>query len=381
MRGGETGRGAGECRPDGIPLLGHRRGRARAGGDLADLRLGEEQDVERDLRGCAGGDGERTAESRDACAVRVPGEGRHGQVELLGVQLEHADALVAEAGERPRGSAELGSEALLGDLGQRRSSLGHPDQPAGCLEPERRRHCLLEQGARGHRRRPVLPSQGGARRDDPVGFVQHELDRPAGDQHRRRVEDVLARGAAVHVARGVVSDGRGERSDERLDGVSGRAAVLEELREVEAGGVARRLDLGRRRGGHEPGGGCCARERALGREHSLEPRAAGDGGAQAGRYEQRLERRHAAIVVGHGTGNPLLRRVPVIGTVSWIFDIGVLYTSRHGRPRGGRARHDGPRKGPGGRHDPALPSGRHPPAGRLDRLRAPCSGRPSRGPA
>ena len=226
-----------------------------------------------------------------------------------------------------RGAAELGGEPLLGDLGQQASRLGDPDQPAGCLEPERRRHSLLQQGARGHRRRPVLPGQDGARRHDAVGLGQHEQDRPVGDEHRRGVEDVLARGAAVHVARRVVSDRRGERADERLDRVAGGATVLEQLLEVEAGGVTRCLDLRRGRGRHEPGGGCCAHERALGREHASS-HARPETASQAGRDEERLERRHAAIVVGHGGGTLLgLDLVPVIGTVSWIFDMGVVYIS------------------------------------------------------
>ena len=76
---------------------------------------------------------------------------------------------------------------------------------------------------------------------------EHERERPPGDEHRRRVGDVLAGRAAVHVPRRLLADRAGQGAHERLDRIADGAALLQQLLEVEALGVAGAGDLASRR--------------------------------------------------------------------------------------------------------------------------------------
>ena len=114
-------------RPDGVPLLRHRR-RAAAVACLADLRdlgLGEELQVEGDLPDHAGGDREGRAELGDRRAVRVPGERRLCERELASEERGDLDASLAERREGSRRAAELGGEGLP-QLGKAPARIGEP---------------------------------------------------------------------------------------------------------------------------------------------------------------------------------------------------------------------------------------------------------------
>ena len=104
---------ASEGRPHGVALL-RQRGRPAAGPlpHLSDLRLREQCDVEPDLREHSGGRVERAAELGDPRPVRVPGQRRRRQVELLREETEHLHAVLAEGRQRPGRAAELGREPL-----------------------------------------------------------------------------------------------------------------------------------------------------------------------------------------------------------------------------------------------------------------------------
>jgi hypothetical protein len=94
-----------------------RRGPARARDDLADLGLGEQDEVEPDLPHRPGRHGERRAQLGDAAARRVPRQLGRAEAERRGQLRRHARAVRAQRGERARGAAELGVEARAGQPG------------------------------------------------------------------------------------------------------------------------------------------------------------------------------------------------------------------------------------------------------------------------
>ena len=179
---------------------------ARRLGDLAHLALREEHDVAADLRGRARGSVQCRAELRDALAVRVPGEHGLREPELLCVEPDDLGCLVSESGEGSCGAAELRCEPLVSHGGESPARLEHRDEPACRLQPERRRHRLLEEGARSHRRRAVGTGERGTSVGEPVELREHEFDGTARDEHRGRVDDVLARRAQVDVVGSLVAE-------------------------------------------------------------------------------------------------------------------------------------------------------------------------------
>ena len=312
-----------ERRADRVALLRHRRGPSRPAAfrHLGDLGLRQQHEVERDLRGDTGGGRERGAELRDASPVRVPGQRRNLKVELPCVELEQRDAVVAEARERPGGSAELRREPFSGDLLEPYACLDDRGQPAGGLEAERRRHGVLQERPGDHRRLAVLACERRGRRRHAVGFGEHERERPPRDEHRGRVDDVLARRAAVHVPRRVVADRAGEGAHERLDGVADGAAFRQELLEVEALGVAGAGDLGRERAPER-----CRRSRRRSRAPALRRASlrARPGTTRRPVGRRGRKGRRTPTCRDRSGSRPTARVsgvIPTTGTASWIFDM------------------------------------------------------------
>ena len=112
--------------------------------------------------------------------------------------------------------------------------LEHADEPRRGLEPERRRQRLLQQRARDHRRRAVRLGERGAGGGHPRDVGQHELERAPADEHRGRVDDVLAGRAVVHVAGGIAADGGAQRAHERLGRIADAASLARDAVAVEA---------------------------------------------------------------------------------------------------------------------------------------------------
>ena len=280
---------------DGIPLLRHRRGTAsRRLGDLAHLGLGEEHDVAADLRGRPCGCIQRRAELRETLAVRVPGEQRLREPEFLCVEADDLEGVVSEGGEGSRGATELGSEALVADGCESPTRLEHGEEPPRRLQPERRRHRLLEERARRHRRRAMSAGELRAAVREAVELGQHERGGVPRDEHRSRVDDVLARRSQVDVLGRVGPHRSPELADERLGRVPDGAAVICDARSVEEIGTARLADP--RGGVRRDEADCDARLRqgVLRIEHPLQPRSIRDCVSQLLRDEDRCERSHTA---------------------------------------------------------------------------------------
>ena len=180
--------------------------------------------------------------------------------------------VVAEPRQRSGRATELRRQPLSGHLLESQASLDDRCEPAGGLEAEGRRHGVLQDCPGDHQRVAVIARERRGGRRHVVCFCEHERERPPGDEHRGRVDDVLARRAAVHVARGLVADRARQSAHQRLGEVADGATFVHELLEVEALRVAGVRDLGRDVLRHGAGGRPGVRERPLGVEHCLEPR-------------------------------------------------------------------------------------------------------------
>ncbi len=163
-------------------------------------------------------------------------------------------------------------QPLSGHLLEPQAGLDDRGEPAGSLEAEGRRHGVLQDGPGDHQRVAVIAGERRGGRRHVVCLCEHERERPPGDEHRGRVDDVLARRAAVHVARRLVADRARQGAHQRLGEVADGATFVHELLEVEALRVAGIRDLGRDVLRHDAGGRPGVRERPLGVEHCLEPR-------------------------------------------------------------------------------------------------------------
>ena len=200
-----------------------------------------------------------------------------------GEVLRDRRAGVAERGERPGGAAELRVEPRPQQAGAR---VERRVEPAGGLEPERDRERLLEQRPARHRGGGVLTRERRAGARDGVELLDDERPRAARDEHRRGVDDVLARRAVVHVLGMLRADALAERRDERDDRRARGDGRLAQRGRVDAAGAGDRR--GRRRGDHARLR-LRRRERRLGLQHRRHPGARGHRLAEAGGREERAE--------------------------------------------------------------------------------------------
>ena len=111
---------------------------------------------------------------------------------------------------------------------------------------------------------------------EAVELGQHERGGVPRDEHRRRVDDVLARRSQVHVLGRVGPDRSSELADERLGRVPDCAAVVCDARRVEAIGTARLPDPRGRVRRDEADCDARLRKGVLRIEHSLQPRSIRD---------------------------------------------------------------------------------------------------------
>ena len=97
------------------------------------------------FRGRARGSVQCRAELRRCVGGSCAREARLREPELLCVEPDDLECLVSESGEGSRGTAELRCEPLVSHGGESPTRLEHRDEPACRLQPERRRHRLLEE--------------------------------------------------------------------------------------------------------------------------------------------------------------------------------------------------------------------------------------------
>ena len=148
----------------------------------------------------------------------------------------------------------------------------------------------------------MLSGQRHERVDGAVEIGQQRVDRGAQLEHERGIDNVLAGGAPVHVARGLgvgLGDFGGQCLDERNGHSGGLDRLLAERRDVITLGVRGfrdRIDAGCR---DHPDGGLGARQRHLDIEHVLQPRAIIEDGTHRRARHQRRQQRGRGRRIGH----------------------------------------------------------------------------------
>ena len=174
--------------PDaGAALLGH----------LADLGLGEQDDVLGRGSHRARHPPQGARELGDTAAFGVPGQHRFGQAESVGQGGADAGTVLAQRGQGAHRTAELDRRSLVERAPQARARRVEPVRPTGRDHPEGRGQGLLQQGAAGHGGVPVFGRQRTQARSGTVQILQQRGPGTARQEHRRGVHDVLAGGALV----------------------------------------------------------------------------------------------------------------------------------------------------------------------------------------
>lgn len=259
----------------------HRVGLVRHGGrpataplrDLGDLRAGEGEYVGRHLAEGPGREGQSTGQVGDGCPQGVPGQHRFREPEFTGVRRhERARILGAErreGGQRPARTAQLGGDAEIVEPVPR---VQHERPPPRRLQPEGRRHGVLREGPARHHRVPVRGGEPAQRSRRPLQVRQDQVQRAAGDQHQRRVQDVLAGRAPVDIWPVLLADRRRQIRDQRNHRIAAPSGAQRDRPDVEV----RRGDGGhrrRRRGRGEPESRLSTGQRRLGIEERPQKRA------------------------------------------------------------------------------------------------------------
>jgi hypothetical protein len=250
--------GAGQNRDgaDRIALLRHGRGSpaglVRRFTKLTDLVLGQEHHILSDLAHRAQRHAQSAGQLGRAIADGVPGRDWHGQVELSGEVLHHLNAAVTQRRQRSHRPAKLDRKTVLGHPTEAPVRAVEPGQPGCRLQPEGDRRPLLKQRAAGHHQVAVGIRQVRACLCRSTEIFEQGRQRPAGDQHARAVDDVLAGRPAMQMSRRRSvrvqpgADGREQRRNRR-PGCCGAATQLIQIQPLGVGDERRKL-LDRRSG-------------------------------------------------------------------------------------------------------------------------------------
>ena len=239
---------------------------------LGHLGLRQERDVAGDLAEDGVRAGQRRGQLDQPQPVRVPGQGRQRQRQLLGQQRRHPRPAVPQRRQRARGPAELDRQPPGADRRQAGPRVIQRGQPARGHQPERDGHGLLEQRPADHDGGPVRVRQRrrGLGRGGQVGA--DDVKRVTGQQHRGRVHDVLAGRAAVHGAGRGPGHLPGQRAAQRGNGVAGERGQFAQVRHVEVPRHGRLGHRGAGAGGSEPGPLQRAGQARLHVQHGPQPR-------------------------------------------------------------------------------------------------------------
>ena len=167
----------------------------------------------------------------------------------------------------PDRPAHLHGQALGGDLAQARAGLRQPGVPASRAQSKGAGLGLLKQCAPRHPGCPVIAGERRRGRRGDARVRQQRLERPACNEHRSGVDDVLTGRPEMHVRRDLLADLLPQRRDDRDHRRSGLRGGSRDRREVEALGAACVRDRARRRCIDQTLVGAGLRERFLDIEH------------------------------------------------------------------------------------------------------------------
>ena len=266
-------------------------------GHLAELGLRVEGQVAGDLPERARAEPRRGGDLRHPIAVRVPGQLRNGELQLLAQGRGHVHAFRAQRGQRPDRPAELQHEAPPPNLAHALAMPIDGRQPSRRLQPEGRGQRLLHPGSSHGRRRAVVPGEARQGARERRELVLDQREGLPQLQHEAGVDRVLAGGAPVDEAgrlRVVRGDLGLELVDERDRQVAGLRGSLRQGLGVEELGAALRGDGRGGAGGDHARLRFGARQRRLEVQHALEPRAVGEHLFEGVPAEQRVEQAHGA---------------------------------------------------------------------------------------
>ena len=192
--------------------------RRRRLGDLSDVGLREQHDVERDLVRGARRRVQRGCERGDGRTVGVPGHELVVELELRGEAGADVETAVAEGRERAGRATEL---CRVAQCAQPRVRTEQAGEPAGGRVSERRRHRLLQQRPCRHRRRAVRLGEPRARR-----LVRRGRRRSPADRIAATSIAAVSSTSWLVAPRCTPSPARARTDpDERLDRVAGSAAL------------------------------------------------------------------------------------------------------------------------------------------------------------
>ena len=294
-----------ERRADGVALLRHRRGPSRARG-LPPPRRPRSARAARD-RGRSSRRHRLRSRARRRAPRRESGSCARGASAPAGrAPVRRGRAARCRSSPNPASvpaaPPSCAASRSLDDLLESHACLDDRRQPAGGLEAERRRHGVLQECPGDHQRLAVIARERRGGRRHVVGFREHERERAAARRASRpcrRCPGSSRRGARSAPPRRRPSPR--ERAPAARRGCRQRGLRPRAARSRSARGRRRRRSRSRRAPARMPAVAPAFDERPLGVEHCLEPRPRRDGGPELGGDEEAVERRHAAIVVVHGS--------------------------------------------------------------------------------
>ena len=257
----------------GVALVRH-AGRAAAPGlgglgRLSHFRLHQERYVATDLARDAGEDRELGAEPREAIARAVPGNKARRQLELLRERRHDRFAALAERRQRAARAAELQDAGIGRGAARAGEAARDHGEPHRCLPAEGHGQRRLQKGPRRRRRARVAPCELGCGIAEPDAELHHPRARRLETEDDRGIDDVLAGGAGVHMARRLGRD-RSDLCGQLLhegNGQRARAPCARQRRGVELRAIANARDGFCVRGGQETLARRGARQRAFEARH------------------------------------------------------------------------------------------------------------------
>jgi len=199
-----------------------------------------------------------------------------------------------QRGQRAGCTAELQHQGIVGKSLQATLAALQGIQPTRRLQPERHRHCLLQQRTPGQTGTALGLGQPRQRGAQDLQARPHVADGRAQLQHRAGIDDVLAGGAPVHPARGfgvARRDLRGERLHQGNGRVAGQGRRCRQRRQRVQVRAAGCFDRGERRSGNHPALHLRTGQRAFNIQHRLQARLVGERSVDGGVAEQTAQQR------------------------------------------------------------------------------------------
>ena len=166
----------------------------------------EQRNITANLAERAACDAKGSGKTRESVSMGVPWQIRQGETQTLGETLGDSEAVWCERRERARCSAELQHADILQCGGDGPPLPYEGVQPARGFESERDRRRLLQPGSARHGCSGMASRMVCRGRRGTIEAGEQHRHRALKLQHRRRVENVLARGAPVNIPRGIAID-------------------------------------------------------------------------------------------------------------------------------------------------------------------------------